>query len=126
MSFLHGLHRFHNYIIEIENYAKMREIICRDYETFSGLMLERYFYRKAVEAGKYTRIGRWWGRKGFDEIDLICEDELERKAEICEIKRNANRIDYGVLKEKAEVFLQTTAAFMDYEVTHVGLSMDDM
>lgn len=116
----------YNYIIEIENYAKMREIIFRDYETFSGLMLERFFYRKAIESGKCTRIGRWWDRKGFNEIDLICEDELEKKAEIYEIKRNASRIDYGVLKEKADVFLQTTAAFKDYEVTCLGLSMDDM
>lgn len=31
----------------------------RDYNTFSGLMLERYFHRKAIESEKFTRIGRW-------------------------------------------------------------------
>ncbi len=116
----------YNYIIEIENFAKMREIIFRDYETFSGMMLERYFYRKAVESGKYTRIGRWWDRKGFNEIDLICEDELEKKAEIFEIKRNASRIDEELLKEKADVFLKATAAFRGYQIVLKGLSMEDM
>lgn len=116
----------YNYIIEIENFAKMREIIFRDYETFSGMMLERYFYRKAVESGKYTRIGRWWDRKGFNEIDLICEDELEKKAEIFEIKRNASRIDEELLKEKAGVFMKTSAVFRGYQIVLKGLSMEDM
>ena len=61
----------YNYILEIENYAKLQEIVMRDYNTFSGLMLERYFHRVAMESGEYTRIGRWWDRKGENEIDMI-------------------------------------------------------
>lgn len=116
----------YNYIIEIENYAKLRDIIQRDYETFSGFMLERYFFRKAVESGDYTHIGRWWNRKGFNEIDLICEDETGKRVEIIEIKRNAARIDYESLKEKADVFLKTIAAYNDFQVVCKGLSMEDM
>lgn len=61
----------YNYILEIENYAKLQEIVMRDYNTFSGLMLERYFHRVAMESGEFTRIGRWWDRKGENEIDMI-------------------------------------------------------
>ena len=43
----------------------------RDYNTFSGLMLERYFHRVAMESEEFTRIGRWWDRKGENEIDMI-------------------------------------------------------
>ena len=43
----------------------------RDYNTFSGLMLERYFHRVAMESGEFTRIGRWCDRKGENEIDMI-------------------------------------------------------
>ena len=53
----------YNYILEIENYEKLQEIINRDYSTFSGLMLERYFHQVAIESKKYTRLGRWWDRK---------------------------------------------------------------
>ena len=58
-------------IIEIENYGKLQEIIERDYNTFSGLMLESYFHRVAMENDDFTRIGRWWDCKGENEIDMI-------------------------------------------------------
>jgi Predicted ATPase (AAA+ superfamily) len=116
----------YSYIIEIENYAKLQEIIQRDYNTFSGLMLERWFHRKAIEGGAFTRIGRWWDRKGENEIDLICEDELENKAVFYEIKRQKDEISIGTLKEKAEVMLRASGSFKDYVIGYEGLSMNDM
>ena len=116
----------YSYIIEIENYAKLREIVERDYNTFSGLMLERYFHRVAMESGQFTRIGRWWDRKGENEIDMICEDELEDKAVFYEIKRQKDKISIGLLKQKAEVMLRTSDEFKDYEIGYKGLGMEDM
>ena len=40
----------YNYILEIENYESVKAIISRDYETFSGLMLERYFKRVLMKS----------------------------------------------------------------------------
>lgn len=116
----------YSYIIEIENYAKLREIVERDYNTFSGLMLERYFHRVAMESGQFTRIGRWWDRKGENEIDMICEDELEDKAVFYEIKRQKDKISIGLLKQKAEVMLRTSDEFKDYKIGYKGLGMEDM
>ena len=116
----------YSYIIEIENYEKLQEIIRRDYNTFSGLMLERWFHRVAMEDGEFTRIGRWWDRRGENEIDMICEDELEDKAVFYEIKRQADKISVGVLKKKAEVMLRATGAFKDYEIKYEGLSIKEM
>ena len=116
----------YSYILEIENYAKLREIIERDYSTFSGLMLERYFHRKAIESGKYTRIGRWWDRKGENEIDLIAEDELTQTATFVEIKRKKDEISIGTLKQKAQAFLSATHQYKDYHISFKGLSMDNM
>ena len=116
----------YSYIIEIENYAKLLEIIDRDYNTFSGLMLERYFHRVAMESGKFTRIGRWWDRKGENEIDMICEDELQDKAVFYEIKRQKNDISIGLLKQKAEVMLRASGEMKDYEIGYEGLSMEEM
>ncbi len=116
----------YSYILEIENYAKLREIIERDYSTFSGLMLERYFHRKAVESGKYTRLGCWWDRKGENEIDLIAEDELSQTATFIEIKRKKDEISISALKQKAQAFLSATHKYKDYRISYRGLSMDNM
>ena len=116
----------YSYIIEIENYGKLQEIVERDYTTFSGLMLERYFHRVAMESGNYTRIGRWWDRKGENEIDMISEDELTGRATFFEIKRQAVEISLGALRQKAEVMLQSTHEFKGYEITYKGLSMEEM
>ena len=116
----------YNYILEIENYAKLQEIVMRDYNTFSGLMLERYFHRVAMESEEFTRIGRWWDRKGENEIDMIAEDELTDSAIFYEIKRQMDDISLGVLKQKAEVFLQATGQFKGYKISYKGLSMEEM
>lgn len=116
----------YSYIIEIENYGKLREIVERDYTSFSGLMLERYFHRAAMESGKYTRLGRWWDRKGENEIDMIGEDELADKVTFYEIKRQKSDISIGLLKKKAEVMQMATHKFKGYEIGYEGLSMEDM
>ena len=104
----------------------MQEIIERDYNTFSGLMLERYFHRVAMESGEFTRIGRWWDRKGENEIDMIAEDELSDHAVFYEIKRQKDEISIGTLKQKAEAMLRATGAFKDYAMRYEGLSMEEM
>lgn len=116
----------YNYILEIENYDKLQEIIERDYNTFSGLMLERYFHRIAIETGKYTRIGRWWDRKGENEIDMIAADEVSESVTFFEIKRQQDEIDIAVLKRKAEAFLRATYQFNGFSISYEGLSMKQM
>lgn len=116
----------YNYILEIENYAKLQDIIGRDYDTFSGLMLERYFHRVAMETGEYTRIGRWWNRKGENEIDMIAADELSERVTFFEIKRQQDEISIGILKQKAEAFLRATGQFNGFSYSYEGLSMRQM
>ena len=116
----------YNYIIEIENYVKLQEIVGRDYNAFSGLMLERYFHRVTMESGEFTRIGRWWDRKGENEIDMIAEDELNDRVVFYEIKRQAEEISIGVLKQRTEVMQQATHQFKKYDISYKGLSMEEM
>lgn len=91
-------------MLEIENYGSVKTIVNRDYETFSGLMLERYFKRVLIEKQAFTRIGSWWDRKGENEIDIVAENELEETATFFEVKRKAENIDLEVLETKAAVF----------------------
>ncbi len=116
----------YSYILEIENYEKLLEIVERDYNTFSGLILERYFHRVAMESGNYTRLGRWWDRKGENEIDLIAEDELAGRAIFFEVKRQKSEICTSTLRQKAEAMLRATGAFKGYDIEYKGLSMEDM
>ena len=116
----------YSYMLEIENYGSVRTIIDRDYETFSGLMLERWFRRVLIERQAYTRIGGWWDRKGENEIDIVAENELDDTATFFEVKRKAVNIDLETLEAKAAVFLRATGAFRNYTISCKGLSMDDM
>ena len=116
----------YSYMLEIENYESMKTIINRDYETFSGLMLERYFRRVLIERQAYTRIGGWWDRKGENEIDIVVENELNEEATFFEVKRKAVNIDIEMLKHKVQAFLRATGEFKGYKISYEGLSMDDM
>lgn len=116
----------YSYMLEIENYESLKTIINRDYETFSGLMLERYFRRVLINRQAYTRIGGWWDRKGENEIDIVAENELDNQATFFEVKRNAGNIDIEVLKQKASAFLRATGELKGYDISYKGLSMDDM
>ena len=116
----------YNYILEIGAYDKLIQLISRDYETFSGLMLERYFKQVLMEEQLYTRIGAWWDRKGENEIDIVAENELDNEAVFYEVKRKAENIDRDVLIGKSQVFLKSTGKFKDYKLSYKGLSMLDM
>ena len=116
----------YSYMLEIENYGSVKMIICRDYETFSGLMLERYFKRVLIERQVYTRIGGWWDRKGENEIDIVAENELDDTATFFEVKRKAENIDMEKLEAKAAAFMRATGEFKGYSLSYKGLSMTDM
>ena len=116
----------YSYMLEIGAHGKLRDLVRRDYNTFSGLMLERYFRQKLAEEGSFTRIGGWWNRKGEDEIDIIAEDELEKRALFAEVKRDPARISLGELRRKAESFRKATGRFKGYDIVFQGLSLGDM
>jgi hypothetical protein len=116
----------YSYMLEIENYGSVKMIIDRDYETFSGLMLERYFKRVLIERHTYTRIGGWWDRKGENEIDIVAENELDDTATFFEVKRKAENINMGILEAKAAAFMRATGEFKGYSLSYKGLSMADM
>lgn len=114
------------HILEIGGYSQLRTLIKRDYTTFSGLILERYFRDKAKESNQYTLIGRWWNRKGENEIDMIAANELNKSVEIYEIKRNRKNIEISVLEEKVKEMLNAVHLFKGYEIEIKGLDMEDM
>ncbi len=116
----------YNYMLEIENYEALKTIINRDYDTFSGRMLERYFKQVLMEKKEYTRIGSWWDRKGENEIDIVAENELNDEAVFIEVKRKVENFDPDALKEKVATFTRATGKFKEYSITQKGLYLADM
>ncbi|MEG2675036.1 MAG: DUF234 domain-containing protein [Muribaculaceae bacterium] len=111
-------------MIEAGNYEGLKTIIDRDYKTFSGKMLEKYFRKKFIQSGNITHIGGYWNRKGENEIDLV--NELEQQAQIVEIKRKTENIDLNILRDKGVHFLQATDELKNYHITYSGLSLDEI
>lgn len=116
----------YSYMLEVGANKKLKTVMDADYTTYSGRVLERYFKAKMKETGEYTRIASWWDRKGENEIDIIAADELEQVAVFYEVKRQAKDVNIGILKDKAERFLQATGKFKNYTLKYQGLSMEDM
>ena len=113
-------------LIELKRYDALREILRRDYEVFSGLMLERYFRQKFVEQRTFTGIGSWWDRKGENEIDIVAEDELSKRVLFAEVKRDGERIALGRLREKSETFMRSVGKFSGWSIEYKALSLCDM
>ncbi|MDE5877104.1 MAG: ATP-binding protein [Muribaculaceae bacterium] len=116
----------YSHILEIGGYNHLQNLIKRDYPTFSGIMLERYFREKAIESQAHTLIGSWWDRKGENELDMIAANEFDKTAIIYEIKRNRKNINFSVLEENGRKMLETFPLFNGYNIDYKGLDMEDM
>ena len=101
-------------------------MIRRDYEAFSGFALERYFKAKFAESGDWTLFGGWWDRKGENEIDIVAEDELDKRALFVEVKRKVSRASLSDLDRKIEEFRHATGRFGRYTVDRTIKSLEDM
>jgi AAA+ ATPase superfamily predicted ATPase len=53
-------------LIEMGKYELLKEVIGKDYEQYSGLVLERYFRDKIAESERVTQVGSCWDRKGLN------------------------------------------------------------
>ncbi|MCL2682312.1 MAG: ATP-binding protein [Bacteroidales bacterium] len=110
--------------IEIGNYDYVREIVERDYTTYSGLVLEKYFMQKLIEGKKFSMIGNYWeSGKNANEIDIVAVNDLKKQISFFEVKRKKSRINIPVLIEKSE---NLSNIHSTYKKFHIGLSMEDM
>ena len=116
----------YSYMLEVGAIGKLKALMEKDYTTYSGRVLERYFRSVMIESEEFTRIASWWDRKGENEIDIIAADELEQRVTFYEVKRQAKDINIGILKDKAVQFFNTTGSFQKFSVDYKGLSLDDI
>ena len=109
--------------IELENYEYVKEIVKRDYETYSGLFLERYFQEKLRLSYNYSAIGNYWERGNQNEIDIVAINEEKKQMLIGEVKRNPKKIDLYKVEQKA---LKLTSKYSKYKVIYKGFSLKEI
>lgn len=110
-------------LIESNQLGLLKQYVTDNYAQFTGRTLERYFQEKAMQGGKFTKVGNWWDRKGKDEIDMVALNEFDKTCLVAEIKRNKDRISMKDLQEKAGVL---PSEFSAYQIQMKGLSLEDM
>lgn len=116
----------YQHLIEQKMFDEFVSIVERDLDVFSGFALERYFRQKFIEERRYTKIGGWWDRKGENEIDLVCENELTGRLDFYEIKRDAARISPVGLERKTSAFFAKNPQLKTRAWACRGLSLKDM
>lgn len=114
------------HIIEIGAFSELKAILMRDYKTYSGFMLERYFKKRKIEEGGHTRVGSYWDRKGEVEIALIALNEISKTATIAEVKRKFENISLEKLRFNAALMINTTQHLSDYKINYECLSLDSL
>lgn len=109
--------------IETGNLKYVKEIVQRDYKTYSGKVLEKYFRQKLMEEGKYSEIGSYWEKGNKNEIDIIGVNEKDKRLLIADVKRKAENIDIAGLKQKAD---KLVSKLKGYKIMYKGFSMKDV
>jgi len=109
--------------VEAGNFAYIRQAIRRDYQTYCGRLLEKFFQALFAATGRFNRIGSYWEKKNLNEIDLVAINDLEKKIVMAEIKLNKERINLPALRKKSE---KLVTAYSEYSPEWLALGIDDI
>ncbi|MEG2819699.1 MAG: ATP-binding protein [Muribaculaceae bacterium] len=109
--------------VEIGNLEYVRNIVERDYDVYSGIVLEKFFRAKMIESKQFSDVQGYWDNKGENEIDIVAVNDYEKRLLFCEIKRNKQKISLSLLENKATGIVKK---YPKYCIEYQGLSLDDM
>ncbi|MPM43484.1 hypothetical protein SDC9_90159 [bioreactor metagenome] len=110
--------------VETESFDYLKTIFNRDYSTYSGQILERYFREKIMKEENLSAIGSYWETGNRNEIDIVAINEYEKRAIIAEVKRQNEKISLDVLREKAKNLVDKE--LQGYKIEYRALSIEDM
>lgn len=109
--------------VEAGNLDYLKEIVLRDYNTYSGKILEKYFVEKLKCEKTYNLIGTYWERGNKNEIDIVAVNDLNKKVLFVEVKKNKKGINLNLLREKSVTLLPK---FREFKIEYKGFSIGDM
>jgi AAA+ ATPase superfamily predicted ATPase len=110
--------------VEIGRLDYVRDLVERDYETYSGLILEKYFRQKMIESKQFIDIGTYWDKKAENEIDIIALRDAPNKALAVEVKRQKKNFKPEELTRKVEHLREKV--LRGYEIEQICLSLEDI
>ncbi len=108
--------------IETNNFKYVKDIIRRDYTTYCGPILEKFFQQLFADSGKYNRVGSYWEKGNKNEIDLVAVNDLKKEIAIAEIKLKKSKINLNIIKQKAERIFKV---YSDYQIDIIALGLED-
>ncbi len=108
--------------IEIENFSYIKSIIKRDYSSYVGPFLERFFQKLLAETGRFNLIGSYWEKDNKSEIDIVAINDIEKIILIGETKLNKTKINLKELISRSKYLLNQ---YHNYSPTFLALSIND-
>jgi uncharacterized protein len=101
--------------VEIGNFEYLKTLVKRDFSTFSGPFLEKYFTEKLASTGEFSSIGRYWETGNVNEIDIVAINDMEKKVLFAEVKLNSKNYSETQLRLKTANIQRLLGGYkMDY------------
>ncbi len=125
-NFLNFWFRFiykHFNAIEIGNYNYLKKIVKRDFASFSGRFLEKYFKEKLALTGRYNTIGNYWERGNQNEIDIVAVDDFNKVLLVAEVKLNRGKASLKRLQKKTSTL---NKKFGGYKIQYQIFSIENI
>jgi len=107
--------------VEIGNYKYLQQLVKRDFDSYCGLFLEKYFREMIALSGNYTAIGNYWEKGNRNEIDIVAIDDMNKKALIAEVKMKKASFRPVVLRESARNLVNKLG---DYQIEYRSFSLE--
>lgn len=108
--------------IELENFNYVKEIIRRDYSSYCGPLLEKFFQQLLAETGRFNQIGSYWKKNNRNEIDVVAINDLRKNIVIAEVKFKKSKINLNNLILRSESLL---SHYPNYSANYYALSIED-
>lgn len=110
---------------EIGNYTYVKDIIDRDYPTYSGIEFEHLLREILKESMQFNRIGNFWDRSGHNEIDVVAINDTKKTALFIEAKRRQKNYNEQDLLEKV-TYAKAKLKLKGYTIKYRGVSLDTL
>jgi AAA+ ATPase superfamily predicted ATPase len=109
--------------VEIGNYKYLQAVVKRDFDTYCGLFLEKYFREKIALSSDYSAIGNYWEKGNRNEIDIVAIDDMNKKVLIAEVKMKKASFRPRVLRESARNLANKLG---DYQIEYQSFSLEEI
>lgn len=97
----------------------------KNYATYSGKILEKYFKQRMAESMEFRAIGSWWEPKNNqNEIDIVALKLNSKDAFAIEVKRNKKKFKPELLTVKVEHL--KNKVLPNYSIETMCWSLEDM